>query len=199
MKSKISINLDSELLNIIRDCSDKDIDSIVQDALAQFFGVKQIWIKTNTLNPICVPTKEEKKDEIINEDSKISTTNTVVNSTTPVIKRRRKPKFVLKIWDKIQKELGPEFTADDYWDATKISGFEYKDSARHSTILEHLKLIEEAGEIEKIGERPKRYRKLEKNEESQKTEEPSQSSEQKKEDPELLEAKQSMPKLFEDV
>ena len=153
MKSKISINIDSDLLNIIRDCPDSDLDSIIQDALAQFFGVKQIWVRSDTLDPISnAPVQINAKIKIDNEK-------------IPIVKKRRHPKFVLKVWDKIKQDLGTEFTIDDYWDATKISGFNYKDSARHSTILEHMKLIEEAGEIEKIGEKPKRYRKLEQNKE----------------------------------
>ena len=52
MKSNISVNIDSELLNIIKDCSDSDLDSIIQDALAQFLGVKQIWVRTDSLDPI---------------------------------------------------------------------------------------------------------------------------------------------------
>lgn len=59
------------------------------------------------------------------------------------IKKRRQPKFVLKIWDKLKEYLGEEFTTEDYWDATKKGDLGYKDSARTSTILEHLKLIEE--------------------------------------------------------
>lgn len=153
MKSKISINIDSDLLNIIRDCPDSDLDSIIQDALAQFFGVKQIWVRSDTLDPI--------SNAPIQINAKIETPVKIDNEKMPIVKKRRHPKFVLKVWDKIKQDLGTEFTIDDYWGATKISGFNYKDSARHSTILEHIKLIEEAGEIEKIGEKPKRYRKLE--------------------------------------
>ncbi len=196
MKSKVSINIDSDLLNIIRDCSDSDLDSIVQDALAQFLGLKQIWVRSNTLDPISnIPNQT--CDKI---DTPVKIDNVSIDEKLPVVKRRRQPKYVLKVWDKIKRELSTEFTTDDYWDATKISGLNYKDSARHSTILEHLKLIEEAGEIEKIGERPKRYRKLEKNEEkSEELSEQKKESEPKGSELERPETKQPIPKLFEDI
>ena len=147
MKSKISINIDSDLLNIIRDCPDSDLDSIIQDALAQFFGVKQIWVRSDTLDPI--------SNAPIQINAKIETPVKIDNEKMPIVKKRRHPKFVLKVWDKIKQDLGTEFTIHDYWDATKISGFNSRDIALY------IKLIEEAGEIEKIGEKPKRYRKLE--------------------------------------
>lgn len=174
MKSKISINIDSDLLNIIRDEPDSDLDSIIQDALAQFFGVKQIWVRSDTLGPI--------SNAPVQINTKIDTPVKIDNEKTPIAKKRRRPKFVLKVWDKIKEDLSTEFTIDDYWDATKISGLNYKDSARHNTILEHIKLIEEAGEIEKIGEKPKRYRKLEQNKESPGL---------KRQGPEQLESKQN--------
>ena len=183
MKSKISVNIDSELLNIIKDCSDSDLDSIIQDAVAQFLGVKQIWVRTDSLDPILVPTPVKTVDAHIGNIVRVGNTvhvehtvdahadNTVHADTdethiqnaddTQIIKRRRRPKFVLKVWDKIKQELGIEFTIDDYWNATKKCGLNYKDSARHSTILEHIKLIEETGNIVRIREKPRTYRKLE--------------------------------------
>lgn len=168
MKSKISINIDSELLSIIRDYSDSDLDSMIQDALSQFLGLKQIWVRSDTLGPISAASIQTTLDPIATTSiqAPVKIGEVSINKTTALgVKKRRRPKFVLKVWDKIKEELGTEFTADDYWDATKNGGFNYKDSARHSTILEHLKLIEEAGEIIKINEKPKRYRKLEKNKE----------------------------------
>lgn len=166
MKSKITVNIDSELLDIVREVSDSDLDSVVQDAMAQFLGIKQIWVKTNTLEPISsVPTEDPVKSPIIEAD----------RSPT---KRRRRPKFVLKVWDKLKGDLGKEFTTEEYWDATKKGGLGYKNSARTSTILEHLKLIEEAGKIVKISEKPRKYRKLDIEK--------------------LSEQKDSRPKLFED-
>ena len=151
MKSRITVNIDSELLDIIKDVSDSDLDSVVQDAMAQFLGVKQIWVKTNTSEPIFSSSTP------IEIPGKNPTKNNMSD-----IKRRRQPKFVLKIWDKLKGHLREEFTTDDYWDATKKTDLGYKDSARTSTILEHLKLIEEAGKIINIGGKPRRYRKLEK-------------------------------------
>ena len=166
MKSKITVNIDSELLDIVREVSDSDLDSVVQDAVAQFLGVKQIWVKTNTLESISsVPIESQVKSPIIRTD---------ILAT----KRRRRPKFVLKIWDKLKGELGEEFTTEEYWNATKKGGLGYKNSARTSTILEHLKLIEEAGKIVKISEKPRKYRKLDIEE--------------------LSEKKDSRPKLFEE-
>lgn len=166
MKSKITVNIDSDLLDIVREVSDSDLDSVVQDAVAQFLGIKQIWVKTNTLESISsVPIESQVKSPIIRTD-RLAT------------KRRRRPKFVLKIWDKLKGELGEEFTAEEYWNATKKGGLEYKNSARTSTILEHLKLIGEAGKIVKISEKPRKYRKLDIEE--------------------LSEQKDSRPKLFEE-
>lgn len=166
MKTKISVNIDSELLGVIKDCSDSDFDSIIQDALSQFFGVKQIWVRTDTLDPISVSAKitpdiitQDKiiQDKITGEIDDNKNTKMAINST----KRRRQPKFVLKVWDKLKVDLDEEFVIDDYWNATKKHGLDYKESARHSTIPEHLKLIEEAGKIIKISDKPKTYRKLE--------------------------------------
>ena len=156
MKSKISVNIDTELLDIIKDYSDADLDSIIQDALAKFFGVKQVWVRTDILDPIKSISKMSVK-ESNNITEEMDDTKDTVH-----IKRRRKPKFILKIWDKLKAELGEEFTIDEYWEVTKKCGFNYKDSARHSTIPGHLQLIEDAGKIIKVkNEKPKTYKKSE--------------------------------------
>lgn len=154
MKSKITVNIDSDLLDMIKQDTDSDLDSIMQEALAQFLGVKHIWVKANTLEPVLnvapiSPLKtevEEQKD---------------VMAKKHIIKKKRQPKAILKIWEKVKGELDVEFTPEDYWNATKKCGYGYKDSAKHSTILEHLRLMEEVEKIVKIGDKPKKYRKLE--------------------------------------
>jgi len=229
MKAKISVNIDSELLNIIKDCSDLELDAIIQDALAQFFGIKQIWVRSDTLDPIPVTPikidrtlsgivgktsiKEPPTGEIHAEEpptgeihaeeppigeihaeeppigeTSINTISTVKN--IQVIKKKRKPKLILKIWDKVKEELGTEFTANDYWDAIKKCGYDYKDNAKYGTTMSHLKLIEEAGCVVKINEKPKKYRKLEKGKES---------LELTVLEPKLLETGQPALKLFEDT
>jgi len=189
MKSKISIDIDSELLDIIKDCSESDLGSIIQDALAQFFGVRQIWVRSDTLDPIsAIPVKI---DKALDASVDIASIN---NASVDTVKKRRKPKFVLKVWDKIKEELGTEFTTDDYWDATKKCGLNYKDSARHSTILEHLRLIEGTGNIVKINDRPGRYRKSE----SLESKGPElEQLETKGSELEQLETKLPIPKLIE--
>jgi hypothetical protein len=141
MKSNVSVNIDSELLDIIKDCSDSDLDSIIQDALAQFFGVKQVWVRSDTLDQIsAIPVKideastdetstdetstdETSTDETSTDETSIDETSidetsidetsidetsidetsidetsideTSITKNIPVVKKRRKPKFVL--------------------------------------------------------------------------------------------------------
>ena len=159
MKSKIHVEIDTELLDIIKNCSDSDLDSIIQDALAQFIGIKQIWVKADTFEPIStIPTLIPPK--IVPVGKTINETEPVDETVNKITKRRRQPKYVLKIWETLKSKLGTEFTINEYWDATKKCDLGYKDSARHSTILEHLRLVEEAGKIVQMGTRPKTYRKL---------------------------------------
>jgi len=144
MRSKITINIDSELLDFIKkDYSDKEIDSLVQDALAKFLGVKQVWVEVDSYEPLTTPIQKTLQPE-----KKLK------------IKKKRRPKRILKIWEKIEPDLNNEFTIDEYWDTVQRNGFAYKKSARTSTILEHLRLLGEAGKIVKIGEKPMRYKKL---------------------------------------
>lgn len=157
MRSKIAVNIDLELLDIIKDVSDSDLDSVIQEALAQFLGVRQIWVKSDNLEPI--------SKSILN---KIPIKVDIVDfSLLPEKKNqfRRQPKFVLNVWDVIKGYVGEEFTSDDYWEAAIKGGFNYKESAKKVTILEHLNIIEEAGKIVKINDKPRKYRKIEKDKE----------------------------------
>lgn len=178
MRSKITINVDSDLLDILRRDTDSDLDSIMQEALAQFLGVKQVWVKANTMEQVSPissfkkgtlieqtisPIESPKESSIESESLRESIETEIVKKhiEEEPIKKQRQPKAVLKIWEKIKKELDIEFTTEDYWEATKKCGYNYKDSARHSTILEHLRLMEGAEKIVKISDKPKKYRKLE--------------------------------------
>lgn len=152
MKSKITISIDSELLNFIRqDHPNTDIDSLIQDSLAKFLGIRQVWIK--------IDNTEQEKTQI---QSPVEEITKEINAPKDIIpKKQRNPKHILKIWEKVKSNLNDEFTIDDYWDIVKKSGFQYKDGARTSTIIGHLHLLEIAGKIIKIGEKPLRYRKEE--------------------------------------
>lgn len=156
MKTKIDINIDSELLELAKETIEDfnaELDSMVQNMLANVLGVKQIWVKADTNEPV-----------ISKPTNSIKTTEPIIFAETSNLKTqkpKRKPKFILKIWDKVKQFLDDEFTIDDYWDATKKAGLEYKDSARRSTIIYHLKFLEETKIIIKIEEKPDKYRKLE--------------------------------------
>jgi hypothetical protein len=155
MKSKITINIDSELLNLLKQHHlAMDIDSLIQDALAKFLGIKQIWVKIDNSEKEISPAEEVPINPI--QEMTINSETEIV----PKIKKQRKPKRILKIWEKIKSDLNYEFTIDEYWDTVKKSG-SYKNSARTSTILDHMRLLGNAGKIVKIGEKPMKYRKLE--------------------------------------
>lgn len=158
MKTKITINIDSELLNLVKqDHSKADIDSLIQDALAKFLGIKQIWVKIDSSEQkTIIQTPVEEIEEIPPVEEIPAAKDTVTKA-----KKQRKPKHILKIWEKIKSSLDNEFTIDEYWETVKKSGFAYKNSARTSTILDHLRLLGNAGKIIKIGKKPMRYRKLE--------------------------------------
>lgn len=169
MRSKINVNIDSELLELVTSCCDSDLDSIIQDALAQFLGIRQIWVKSDTLEPVSIPENksEDNKPDIIHDNKHDNVMVPIKILTTPEKKKnesrfRRKPKYVLKIWDNIEKHVGMVFTPDEYFEAALKGGINYKESAKKATILEHLNILEEAGKIIILSFSPRTYRKIDK-------------------------------------
>jgi hypothetical protein len=58
----------------------------------------------------------------------------------PVGKTRRND--ILDIWNNVTQFLDDDFTADEYWNALKKSGYEYAESTRQVTPYQHtMKLI----------------------------------------------------------
>ena len=66
----------------------------------------------------------------------------------PVGKTRRND--ILDIWSNITQFLDSEFTADEYWNALKKSGYEYAESARQVTPYQHTTKLISLKKIERI-------------------------------------------------
>jgi hypothetical protein len=68
---------------------------------------------------------------------------------------------ILDIWDNIEQFLGEEFTADEYWNALKKSGYKYAESARQVTPYQHTTKLILHKKIERIIDTsPVTWRKL---------------------------------------
>lgn len=166
MRSKINVNIDSELLELVTSCCDSDLDSIIQDALAQFLGIRQIWVKSDTLESLSISENKSEDNKPQNiYDNKHDNAVPIEIFTNPGKKKnesrfRRKPKYVLKIWDNIEKYVDKVFTPEEYFEAALKGGINYKESAKKATILEHLNILEEAHKIIILSFNPRTYRKI---------------------------------------
>ena len=68
---------------------------------------------------------------------------------------------ILDIWSNIKQFLDGEFTADEYWNALKKSGYEYAESARQVTPYQHTTKLISLKKIERILDvSPVTWRKL---------------------------------------
>jgi hypothetical protein len=68
---------------------------------------------------------------------------------------------VLEIWNNIKQFLDDEFTADEYWNALKKSGYKYAESAKQVTPYQHTTKLISSKKIERIlNVSPVTWRKL---------------------------------------
>lgn len=72
----------------------------------------------------------------------------------------RKSNDILDIWNNAKQFLDDEFTAEEYWDALKKSGYKYAESARQVTPYQHANKLISYKKIERVTTSPVTWKKL---------------------------------------
>lgn len=73
---------------------------------------------------------------------------------------RKMRNSVLDVWSNVKQYLQDEFTADEYWDASKKAGYEYKDTTKQAIPYQHLNKLAKIQKVERIDVNPVKWRKV---------------------------------------
>lgn len=84
-----------------------------------------------------------------------------VPSEPTIIKPARKKRSpVIEIWNNAKQYLDNEFDANEYWDALKKAGYEYKNSTKEAIPYQQLINLVKLNKVERVGDRPAKWKKV---------------------------------------
>jgi len=103
-----------------------------------------------------------KRFNIVVRQKKLTITKPSSKQSDISMKPVGKSNDILDIWNNIKQFLDDEFTADEYWNALKKSGYKYAESAKQVIPYQHTNRLISSKKIERIlNVSPVTWRKIE--------------------------------------
>lgn len=81
--------------------------------------------------------------------------------SSPILRpARKKRNSIIEVWNNTKQYLNDEFDANEYWEALKKTGYEYKDTTKQAVPYQQLVQLVQKNKIERIAEKPARWKKV---------------------------------------
>lgn len=81
-------------------------------------------------------------------------------SPTIITPARKMRSSAIEIWNNVKQYLDDEFDANEYWDALKKAGYEYKSSTKEAIPYQQLIKLIKLNKVERISHRPAKWKKV---------------------------------------